>query len=689
MIDKNNNDSRIDYLEAIHYFDSSLQDYLETDELLNAAGEALSNIVKSRCSIKIYLIDNKSGDLILKSHRGGGRKSCASDNLMKGEGLAGSVAEAKRPLFLHNITAQSGVERKFIKNHRVESYAGIPIFFKKEILGVIDIYYSNSKVFTDHEKELLTGIGRKFGAALQRVRKYEKASQQARRYIAISHAVTVSRQLGTLEEVLNNIAKVLVQSLGFDQSWIGIIDEDVGVLQGKVAFGIGAKGKSISTRFPIHADTSNPAVLSIIKQEPIVHQTIDDIDDRDFREWLSELGVQSSGYVPILSGSKAEGVIAVFYTSDQIFAEEDIKALMSVAEQAAIAIENAKLYDRVRNSEERYRTLFESAGTCLVILNRDLIFRLVNNAFERLSGYTKEELSGNMSFISFINKNEEDIVKKLNNPPESFEIDFRSRDGLNKQIHITTTLIPGSSDILVSMVDMTRQKELEKRLFRSEELAAIGELSAGIAHEIRNPLVAITTSVNLLKEEKGLSKEGEQLLDVVKEESDHLAAIVDDFLQFARPKKPVFNKEDVNTILKDVVKKYKELYENKIKWKEEYDEQLPLIQIDRHQIHQVITNLLLNSIDAMEDGGVVTVKTRVETKVGVPHVRISISDTGIGIPEDKIEKIFQPFYSLKEKGTGLGLSICHRIVNNHNGEIFVKSKEGRGTTFFIDLPAVK
>ena len=158
--------------------------------------------------------------------------------------------------------------------------------------------------------------------------------------------------------------------------------------------------------------------------------------------------------------------------------------------------------------------------------------------------------------------------------------------------------------MLVSLVDMTTQRELERRLYRSEELAALGELSAGIAHEIRNPLVAIKTSVGLLQDESDLSEEGHQLLEVVAEETDQMAAIVEDFLQFARPKPPTLEEVNLNQVLRDVVKRYREVKQKKaVQWMETMDEELPLLWIDRYQIQQVITNLILNSLDALEQGG--------------------------------------------------------------------------------------
>jgi PAS domain S-box-containing protein len=375
--------------------------------------------------------------------------------------------------------------------------------------------------------------------------------------------------------------------------------------------------------------------------------------------------------------------------ADQRLEEDGIKTFKNGADQEALAIENARIYEQIKKSEERYRKLFEVAGTSLVILDDKQRFKLVNNAFERLSGYTQNSLIGKMELTPFLvgkNMDAEEMIQKLQNPPHNWETEFTDKNGSKKQIHINTTRISGEPDILVSIIDMTRERELERRLFRSEELAAIGELSAGIAHEIRNPLVAITTSVNLLKDETEMSQEGEQLLDVVKEEADHLAVIVDDFLRFARPKKPSFEDEDINKLLNDVIKRSLDWDPEKIQIIEKYDKKLPLVSLDRHQIQQVITNLLNNSLDAIRESGTITVETHLRKRMGEECAVITVRDNGIGIRKGDVVKIFQPFFSMKEKGTGMGLAICQRIINVHDGEIEVDSEENKGTFFSVSIP---
>ena len=164
-----------------------------------------------------------------------------------------------------------------------------------------------------------------------------------------------------------------------------------------------------------------------------------------------------------------------------------------------------------------------------------------------------------------------------------------------------------------------------------------------------------------------------------------MAAIVDDFLRFARPKKPKFEKEDINQLLRDVVKRYRDWHEKDVEWIECYEEGLDEVSLDRHQIQQVVTNLILNGLDAMNDGGTLSVETfKVRGSAG-KRIMIKISDSGSGIPEEDLPKIFQPFYSTKEKGTGMGLAICQRIINEHDGEIRVESHLKKGTHFTVML----
>jgi signal transduction histidine kinase len=229
----------------------------------------------------------------------------------------------------------------------------------------------------------------------------------------------------------------------------------------------------------------------------------------------------------------------------------------------------------------------------------------------------------------------------------------------------------------------------KQRLFmrRADRLASLGTLTAGLAHEIRNPLVAIKTLTQLLPERMDDEEFRRDFVAIAAGEVDRISSLVNELLEFARPLEPEFSLENIKEIMEGMVllvsteAKKKELFIVR-----NYEEHLPLILIDREQIKQVFLNILLNAIEATKKGGQVTVEVRtVNNKTG-ESIQVEIHDTGIGIPEEHLENIFNPFFTTKSKGSGLGLSISHQIIQEHRGTISVESRVGEGSSFRITLP---
>ncbi len=218
-----------------------------------------------------------------------------------------------------------------------------------------------------------------------------------------------------------------------------------------------------------------------------------------------------------------------------------------------------------------------------------------------------------------------------------------------------------------------------------EKLSALGRMAAGIAHEINNPLAGILLySSNLIKKapEEGPFKEG---LDIIMHESLRCRNIIRDLLEFARDKEP----EKAPTNVNEIIEKALNILENEFRLKrisivKELSDEMPVILLDVNQMEQVFINLLLNSMEAIQEHGKITVKSHTDLENNC--VKIKIADTGAGIHKDDIEKIFEPFFSTKPKGTGLGLSVSYGIIQNHQGDIKVSSKPAQGTCFTIELP---
>ncbi len=240
---------------------------------------------------------------------------------------------------------------------------------------------------------------------------------------------------------------------------------------------------------------------------------------------------------------------------------------------------------------------------------------------------------------------------------------------------------------VILLRDLREIRDLQERVRRSERLAAVGRLAAGVAHEIRNPLSSIRGFAQFFMQRfKGQEKEQEYASIMVRE-VDRLNRVIAELLDFARPKEIRREPRSLEDILEHTLRLLEtDLAKKSVKLKKVYEDNLPPIRVDRDRLAQAFLNLLLNSLEAIEKEGTIEIHVGKETRSGQPNLTVSIADTGRGIPDEDLEKIFEPFFSTKQKGTGLGLAIVHQIVEAHKGEIRVQSGKGEGTTFSIFLP---
>lgn len=217
---------------------------------------------------------------------------------------------------------------------------------------------------------------------------------------------------------------------------------------------------------------------------------------------------------------------------------------------------------------------------------------------------------------------------------------------------------------------------------QSERLAVMGELSASIAHEIRNPLASIKGSIDIISEGIKPDESKYEFVNIIKKEIDRLTKLTTEFLAFAKPEVPNKILISINDVINSLITLInKHAQKSNVKIETNLSSELPLILIDPQQIKQALMNILLNAIQAMEEGGTVKIDTNKDSS----NVIISITDQGPGIPEEMLPKIFDPFFTTKTEGTGLGLSISYQLIKQHNGNIIVESSN-KGTVFKIFLP---
>lgn len=258
----------------------------------------------------------------------------------------------------------------------------------------------------------------------------------------------------------------------------------------------------------------------------------------------------------------------------------------------------------------------------------------------------------------------------------------------NEDIELLGTLANQAAIALENARLYEDLKKSKSYIRRADRLASLGTLTAGLAHEIRNPLVALKTLTQLLPERLDDEEFRSHFLGIASGEVDRIASLVNELLDFARPSDPKFETEDINAILEGMILLVStETKKKQIQLSKAFSQDLPPIEIDREQIKQVFLNVLLNAIEATSENGSITASTRIYLRPsGETYVQVEIADSGCGIPREHLEDIFNPFFTTKPTGSGLGLSISNQIVQDHRGFIHVESEMSKRTSFFINLP---
>jgi len=316
-----------------------------------------------------------------------------------------------------------------------------------------------------------------------------------------------------------------------------------------------------------------------------------------------------------------------------------------------------------------------------------------NRAAELITGQTFASVVGRpVADVLRLPQEIADTFDKGLNGATSRRMEFRYKaaDGRRElDIGLTATHLQtpdGRAGLLMTFQDLTDIKKLEHDAHLRQRLAAVGEMAAGIAHEIRNPLASMSGSIQVLRQELPLSAEQAQLMDIVLRESERLNATIRSFLAYARPQRFAIASLDIGRLLNDTALLLKHGADVKEEHRIEVD--LPtepvIYEADEHQIKQIVWNLATNGLRAMPSGGTLRLAAAFAPGAGVT---ISVQDEGIGIPAHEIDTLFQPFHGRFAQGSGLGLAIVHRIVTDYKGDIQVRSQPGCGTTVSVNLPA--
>ncbi len=379
-------------------------------------------------------------------------------------------------------------------------------------------------------------------------------------------------------------------------------------------------------------------------------------------------------------------------------------------EEESVAVQPAdqdRLINKVYNF---YKSIIQNINGGLITLDLDGEITFVNRTAAGMLGYQVEELHG--ASVDNLFGDDPDSRKCLRAvflPGKRFddrEVTFRQKDGKTKIVGLSASPIHDENNkfdgIVLLFRDLTEIRHLKMQIERMERLALLGELSAGIAHEIRNPLAGIKASAQILEESFGVDDFRYQIVGRIVREVDKANLLLKEFFKFARPTKPKLKFHDIEMIIDGMyLLLAPKMQKRNIQFLTEFGDDVPQAYVDEGQLEQVFLNLFLNAIDAMPAGGNLKISTckkrlrildnekdRMEVESDeLNYVIVEISDSGQGIGPDNLKKIFNPFFTTKVEGLGLGLSICSRLIEENSGKIDVASQPDKGTTFVVALPS--
>jgi PAS domain S-box-containing protein len=387
-------------------------------------------------------------------------------------------------------------------------------------------------------------------------------------------------------------------------------------------------------------------------------------------------------------------IIAAIETIQDVSKEEEMsKELREYAETLQSELEqNIYLREEIESLYNYLQSIVDSLPDRLYVLSTDGTIHYISRDVKEGIGLISQKAKGRHLLESvdpeirdFMAARWEEAKRGIFTP---YEIEVRAKDGSKRTLLMSRGPIRGSDRYVIVQRDITDFKNLEERFYESQKLAAVGQLSAGIAHEVRNPLSSIKMTLQIL--EKRMHPTGNDLrrFKIAQREVEHLEGLVNDVLIYARPATPRKEAADVRKVIAHALElAEKGIADKKIRVHYCFSDAVPLLQIDVAMVEQAFLNVILNAVDAMEEGGVMTFLVEM-TDDATPMMEVEIADDGCGIDEQDQVHLFNPFFTRKKYGTGLGLTQVKKIIDLHQGTVDIFSTRGEGTRVRIRLAAL-
>ncbi len=667
--------------------------------LWNATRRAAQAMEAQACSL--MLLDPETQTLRIAAHYGLPDHLAQEVSVPLGEGIAGKVAQSGEPVLITDPSREPSL-KGVPTRPEISASICVPLRNREnQVFGVMTLRRLHpNPPFEIEDLRMFTIFAYQVALAIENARLYEQLHRNIQRLttlVNLTQVITAELNLDTLFEI---VARQITEVVGFSRIALFLRKGDSHTYEPRLLIGYHAE------MFPRRGFTKGHGVVGTVAKKRVALIVQDARQENALlRGFGRAIGANRYCVLPIIVHGKCIGVLLVDNEDKgQPFTPEQVELLEAFVNQVGIAIENARLY---REMENRYRenqslaafrnNILSSLGSGMFTLDIEGRISTWNRKAEEITGllarniqntpYRKalEEMGIESEKRTLVAEAIEQVLQGAG-ARSLYKVRMHNAHGLRILNFTITPLVVGKQTIQGAVCvfeDITDYVRMEARLSEMERLATVGQLTATIAHEIRNPLTALKGAVDLLARES-LPDHLSMYVEVIQEEVQRLAVLADEFLEFARP----FRIERQHAALRPIVERSLRAFapmqkEGAYQFISEVPPELTL-DIDPARIEQALRNLIQNAIQAMPDGGTITIRT-VETEY---EVGIQVKDTGPGIPLEQRERIFTPFFTTRTRGTGLGLSIVQKIVEGHHGRVTVECPPEGGSIFTLWLPKI-
>jgi PAS domain S-box-containing protein len=673
----------------------------------------------------LLLLDQRRNSLSFQATAGSmsDRVSELDNNILEDKAFVDFVRELRTPLLLEpdNPERVSSLSAAFLNAiaPRDAHLLLAPLVTEDITIGTLVLYRNRADEFQGSELKLASIITSHAATVIKNAINYEQKMRQ--RVLELSALYEFSKEISSaanLEQALDSILAIVANLVESDESFIYTIDHERQV----------ATVKASRFRDNTTARSERPASMS---EEPLDGESVISWTIRERKAFISPdiscdmwfsspfsctdgesnneqspgSRVRSLMAIPLMVHDQVVGVLSVHSYSPNQYSEDDVRVLSIVASQGAAIYNELEALSALTSYTDN---ILSSIAAGVVTLASDGTVLTWNSAAERIVGIKASQVvelhyEDVIALLQISDADRENLKTAIQSVLETgetyqgYKLCFHptvSRVGQDEEspeevyINMSISQLLNSAGEQLGLViifeDITHEIRMENEFRKMGELAAVGQLAASIAHELRNPLSSIKGAAQFLKNEYEDYPSIGEFLGIIIEEVNGLNKLTTEFLDFARPMQLDLKPTSVNKVVEKTLQLMSvHITDNNVVVKEALSESVPEVQADEAQLEQVLKNIIINALQAMPEGGVLTIETGPTASGGA---YMAVSDTGVGIPPDKIDRIFQPFVTTKTKGTGLGLSVVHKIVDNHGGRVEVTSEVGKGSTFKVILP---